>query len=65
MTHHTEIEALQAEFKRLGHTLGRAFDADTGKPRYYACKWGYIKQMADLDEVREFLQRIGGSHANQ
>lgn len=62
MSRHSEFDALQAEFKRLGHTLGRAFDANTGRARYYACKWGYIKHMADLDDVHAFLKQIGGQH---
>lgn len=59
-----EFARLQAAFKQRGHTLGRAHDAQTMQPRFFVSAWGFCKPLASLDDVRAFLQQIGGDHAN-
>ncbi len=57
-----EFARLQAAFKQRGHTLGRAHDGSN--ERYFVAAWGFCKPLASLDDVRAFLQQIGGDHAN-
>ena len=59
-----EFARLQAAFKQREHTLGRIHDVDTQQQRYFVSAWGFNKPLAGLDDVRAFLQQIGGNHAN-
>ncbi len=59
-----EFARLQAAFKQRGHTLGRSHDVTTQQQRYFVSAWGFCKPLASLDDVRAFLQQIGGDHAN-
>ena len=60
-----EFASLVAAYSKHGHALRQVADLHTGQPKYYASAWGYCKPLADLDEVRDFLQQIGGpSHAS-
>lgn len=55
-----EFASLVAAYSKHGHALRQVADLHTGQPKYYASAWGYCKPLADLDEVRDFLQQIGG-----
>ena len=56
-----EFSSLVAAYKERGHALRQTTDLHTGQAKFYASAWGYCKPLADLDEVREFLQQIGGN----
>ena len=58
-----EFARLQAAFKQRGHTLRQTHDAETMQPRYFVSAWGFCKSLVSLDDVRAFLQQIGGDHA--
>lgn len=53
MTEDQQFTELQAAYKQAGHHLGR-----NAQGRYYATSWGYIKPLATLDDVRNFLKVI-------
>lgn len=57
-----DFKRLQAAFKQHGHTLGRS--QHKKEVRYFASAWGFCKQLHTLEEVRAFLQQIGGEHAS-
>ena len=58
-----EFARLQAAFKQRGHTLRQTHEAETMQPRYFVSAWGFCKPLVSLDDVRAFLQQIGGDHA--
>lgn len=56
-----EFATLQAKFAMLGHQLTRVRNAD-GTASYYAANWGLSRYLPDLEAVKSFLGRLGGSH---
>lgn len=51
-----EYATLQAQFALAGHTLTHSNFGFT------ATKWGLVKFLANPDECRAFLKRVGGKH---
>jgi len=51
---HNEFHALVRAFALRGHTLIRT------NAGLIAWRWNLAKPLADLDEARDFLQKIGG-----
>jgi hypothetical protein len=51
---------LQAQFALLGHTLYRTVNPD-GTILYLAGKWGYFRELKNLEAVAAFLAMIGGA----
>ncbi len=51
---HNEFHALVRAFALRGHTLIRT------NAGLIAWRWNLAKPLADLNEAREFLQKIGG-----
>jgi hypothetical protein len=50
---------LQAKFAIAGHTLYRTVNPD-GTILYLAGKWGYFRELKNLESVAAFLALIGG-----
>lgn len=50
---------LQAKFAIVGHTLYRTVNPD-GSILYLAGKWGYFRELKNLEAVAAFLLMIGG-----
>ena len=50
---------LAARFALAGHTLTRSNPAD-GAVLYYAGRWGKTRELADLDAVAFWLDRVTG-----
>ena len=50
---------LQAKFAIVGHTLYRTVNPD-GSILYLAGKWGYFRELKNLEAVAAFLAMIGG-----
>jgi hypothetical protein len=51
--------SLQAKFAIAGHTLYRTVNPD-GTILYLAWKWGYFRELKNLEAVAAFLAMIGG-----
>lgn len=52
---------LRAKFALRGHELHRTHMPD-GRTSYWTARWGLTKPLADLEDVRDFLRKIGGAH---
>ncbi|MFT4195004.1 hypothetical protein [Ottowia sp.] len=50
---------LAARYALAGHGLIRTYPTDKGAP-YIAMRWGFLRPLASLDAVEEFLNLIGG-----
>ena len=55
-----EFSTLRAQFALHGHGLHRT-TAATGEATFYSEKWGMVRFLATLDDVRQFLAQIGGA----
>ena len=53
---------LRAQLALKGHSLSRT-PADDGRVRYYASRWGMVRELNDLAAVAQFLEQVGGAHA--
>ena len=53
--------SLRAELALRGHSLYRSNPGD-GPVTYWVERWGLLRHLATLDDVREFLARIGGAN---
>lgn len=56
-----QFTSLQAQFAIQGHALHRTNPAD-GTVIYYAERWGMVRYLHNLEDVRRFLVQIGGHH---
>lgn len=63
LTNETERKAfatLQAEFALLGHALRRVCPDD--RPGWFmVTRWGVVRDLPTLEDVRHFLHQIGGA----
>ena len=50
---------LRAAFALRGHCLHSTL-SDDGTQSFYAERWGLVRHLATLDDVRRFLAQIGG-----
>ncbi len=51
---------LRALLALKGYSLSRT-DARDGKPAYFVSKWQYLRELSTLDQVADFLGRVGGA----
>lgn len=56
------FSTLQAAAAMRGFRLD-LIETDTGAAAYVISRWALTKQLASLDEVSTFLQRVGGTDA--
>lgn len=56
-----QFTTLRAQFAMRGHSLLRTNLMD-GPVTYYAERWGLVRYLPTLDDVRRFLAQIGGTH---
>jgi hypothetical protein len=56
------FKSLQAAFALAGHTLART-EAKDGAVTYYATRWGHVRHLPTLDDVKAFVYQIGGHDA--
>jgi hypothetical protein len=54
------FSTLQAKFAIAGHTLYRTVNPD-GTILYLVGKWGYFRELKNLEAVAAFLAMIGGA----
>ena len=54
------IATLKARAALAGVALS-VTDDDHGQPLFVASKWAMTRQLASVDEVEQFLQRIGAA----
>lgn len=54
-----DFSTLRAKFALVGHTLYRTVDGD-GTILYRAGKWGYVRELSNLEAVVALLAQIGG-----
>jgi hypothetical protein len=45
-----------------GHALTRSNPSD-GPVTYYATRWGHVRHLPTLDDVKAFVRQIGGHDA--
>lgn len=57
-----EFATLQATAALRGFRLDR-IEADDGGVAYVITRWALTKQINSLDELRAFVEQIGGTHA--
>ena len=50
---------LAARLALAGHQVWRSNPADAGPIRYFASRWGYIREFADLVAVENFAKQVG------
>lgn len=55
-----QFKSLQAAFALRGHTLHRHDEAEGGT-RFYAVRWGLVRNLPTSEDARRFLAQIGGA----
>jgi hypothetical protein len=54
-----EFATLQARAALVGHALHQIITAD-GETRYLASRWGLTRELPTIEDVRQFVEQIGG-----
>jgi len=56
-----QFATLQAAFALRGHRLERTFHGADTAPTFYSERWGVVRHLPTLEDVRRFLAQIGGA----
>lgn len=54
-----KFATLQARAALVGHALHEIITAD-GQARYLASRWGLTRELPTIEDVRQFVEQIGG-----
>jgi hypothetical protein len=59
---HKAFATLAEQLALHGHALTRSNPSD-GPVTYYATRWGHVRHLPTLDDVKAFVRQIGGHDA--
>ena len=60
-TERKRFTTLAARFALCGHSLIRSADQSGTEAPFFACRWGWIRPLATLDEAELLLAQIGAN----